>query len=233
MQITIHQPEHLPWLGLLSKVNAADVWVVLDHVSYRKNYFQNRNRVSQKGDEIWLTVPVTAPQGTPIASVRIADSPGWQRKYLGRLNQALKIEAQTDPRFVDMAKAIAASNPGDSLLDLNMTLFDWMRDLFDIQTPLIFSSELGVESSKSDLILEICKRLAANRYIAGPSGREYLVTDDFAASGIEVKYFNFRHPTYVKNPPPFMPGMSAADAIGNVPKDELPRLIADFELTTT
>ena len=60
MIVTIHQPEHLPWLGFFDKIRQADVWVSLDHVQYRKNYFQHRNRIRGDRGAIWLTVPVEA-----------------------------------------------------------------------------------------------------------------------------------------------------------------------------
>lgn len=233
MRITIHQPEHLPWLGFLAKINAADVWVVLDHVSYRKNYFQNRNRVSNRGEDSWLTVPVSAKMETPISQVRIAETPGWQRKYLGRLDQALKIDVHTDSRFAGMASSIANAKPGDLLADLNMELIEWMRGHFGIDTPVVLSSELGIKTAKSDLILDICNALSATQYIAGPSGRDYLVPGDFDNSGIEVRFFDFHHPVYDKTPPPFVPGMSAADALANVPAEQLQNLINDFELAVT
>ena len=54
MKITIHQPEHMVWLGLLDKITQAEKYVALDTVQYRKLYFQNRNRiVTAKGLE-WM-----------------------------------------------------------------------------------------------------------------------------------------------------------------------------------
>lgn len=230
MRITIHQPEHLPWLGFLSKINAADLWVVLDHVAYRKNYFQNRNRVSIGGADSWLTVPVSAKMETPISEVRIAETPGWQRKYLGRLDQALRTNVQSDSRFAGLAALIADAKPGDLLVDLNMALIEWLRGHFGIETPFVFSSELALKTAKSDLILDICTALGATHYIAGPSGRDYLSTDAFVRSGVEVQFFDFHHPTYEKTPPPFVPGMSAVEALANVRIDRLKSLITDFEL---
>jgi hypothetical protein len=43
--VAIHQPEHLPWLGFFNKIDQADLFVLLDVVQFRKNYFQNRNRI--------------------------------------------------------------------------------------------------------------------------------------------------------------------------------------------
>jgi len=36
--VTIHQPEHLIWLGLIDKISKADEFVILDSVNFRKNY---------------------------------------------------------------------------------------------------------------------------------------------------------------------------------------------------
>ena len=40
MIITIHQPEHLPWLGLFNKMAKAEKYVVLDSVQYERIIFR-------------------------------------------------------------------------------------------------------------------------------------------------------------------------------------------------
>lgn len=59
MRVTIHQPEHLPWLGFFHKMAFCDVYVLLDNVQFTKNNYQNRNRlIDEKGTVYWSTVPV-------------------------------------------------------------------------------------------------------------------------------------------------------------------------------
>ena len=59
MIVSIHQPEHFPYLGYFQKMADTDAFVLLDNVNYRKNYFQNRNRFMNKnGVEEWFTIPV-------------------------------------------------------------------------------------------------------------------------------------------------------------------------------
>jgi len=59
MNLTIHQPEHLPWTGFFHKMMCADLYVYLDHVQYRKGYFQNRNKiVNNEGKEVWTTISI-------------------------------------------------------------------------------------------------------------------------------------------------------------------------------
>ena len=58
MVITIHQPEHFPYEGFFQKMEASELFIILDNVNYRKNYFQNRNKFPNKsGEEEWFTVP--------------------------------------------------------------------------------------------------------------------------------------------------------------------------------
>ena len=59
MKITIHQPEHFPYMGFFQKMKEADLFVVLDNVKFRKNYFQNRNKFKNKNDmDEWFGVSV-------------------------------------------------------------------------------------------------------------------------------------------------------------------------------
>ena len=58
MIVAIHQPQYLPWLGYFDKLRRADVFCFLDNVQYKKNDWQNRNRIKTAQGWQWLTVPV-------------------------------------------------------------------------------------------------------------------------------------------------------------------------------
>ena len=45
MIVAIHQPHYLLWIGYFDKIDRADVFVPLDNVQYRKDEWQNRNRI--------------------------------------------------------------------------------------------------------------------------------------------------------------------------------------------
>ena len=45
MKIAIHQPEHFPYMGFFQKMEAADMFVILDDVQFTKGNFQHRNRL--------------------------------------------------------------------------------------------------------------------------------------------------------------------------------------------
>lgn len=231
MRITIHQPEHLPWLGLLAKVAASDLWVVLDSVPYRKNYFQNRNRVLLDGRQTWLTVPVTAPFGTTIEKVRVSDDPHWQRRYRGRLVQSLA-RAAGDARLDPLLATIDATTAGRPLVDLNRDIAQWLLAEFQVATPWVLSSELAVPGARSELIRNLCLATGADEYLAGPSGRDYLDVADLARHGIDVLFFDFEHPEYPQGGP-FVPNLSAVDPWSRLPAADLPALLSTYHLNAS
>jgi len=57
MIIAVHQPQYLPWLGYFDKIDKADIFVLLDTVQYKKNEWQNRNKIKTAQGWQWLTVP--------------------------------------------------------------------------------------------------------------------------------------------------------------------------------
>ena len=59
MVVTIHQPEHFPYGGFFQKMAASDLFIILDNVNYRKNYYQNRNKLLNKNNvDEWFTIQV-------------------------------------------------------------------------------------------------------------------------------------------------------------------------------
>ena len=54
---------------------------------------------------------------------------------------------------------------------------------------MIFASELNVTGSKTDLLLDICKKTNASTYVSGPSGKEYLDIKMFIENNIDVEFF--------------------------------------------
>lgn len=231
MRVTIHQPEHLPWLGLLAKVAAADLWVVLDNVQYRRGYFQNRNRMLHDGRPIWLTVPVTGKRATLIRDIRVAHDPHWRQTYLGRLRHSLRHLSKDGP-LEAVSAMFDAALAHESLLELNMDIVEWLLPEFGITTRRLLASDLGAAGTKSELLRNLCVAAGADEYLAGPFGRDYLDVDDFARHGIRVLFFDFEHPTY-DQPGPFVPCLSSLDAWSRLAPGRLPGLLAKYHLRAT
>lgn len=214
MIATIHQPEHIPWLGFFHKMSLSDVFVVLDTVQFEKNNWQNRNKlISRAGDVFWQTIPV---QNKGILSCAIRDvlvdpRSEWQRKYLGRLNSSYC----RHPFFNEIMEELQGifSKNHARIADLNLELICLIRKYLGLSTEIIRASNLGASGRRSELLLDICKGINATVYLSGPSGRNYLDKSIFEDAGIRVDFHEFSPPVYPA--PHKVPGLSALDLLFN------------------
>lgn len=229
MIITIHQPEHLPWLGLFNKIAKADVFVVLDSVQFEKNYFQNRNRILGSNGVQWVSIPVSTKghMDSTIANTLIANDPKnakWKDKYLLTIKQNYGKYPFFNEVYPLLERAINIDT--DYFCEINIEIIRLFCEALGIRPKYVRSSELEINGLKSDLILDICKKMNADIYIAGPSGRDYLNMNSFNENGIEVKFNDYIHPVYPqKRTDEFISHLSALDLFMNVGFEESKKII--------
>ncbi len=229
MVITIHQPEHLPWLGLFNKIAKVETFIILDSVQYEKNYFQNRNRILGTNGVQWMNIPVSVKghmEGS-IASTEISLNPAnWRDKYIQTIKQSYGKYPYFDDVFPIIEGAIRLNT--NLLAEINIAIIKGFNEKLEIVPEYIRSSKLAVSGFKSDLILNICKAVKANVYIAGPSGRDYLDIEAFKHNNIYVKFNDFNHPVYTqKRTKEFLPYLSAVDLFMNCGFEESKKIIMD------
>jgi hypothetical protein len=220
MIVAIHQPSYLPWLGYLDRMARADLFVMLDHVQFERGNFQNRTMIRMNGEARWLTVPVVQrSQKERILEKeidnRLEGARAWGPIHFATLRHAYR-DAPHAGRYMNALKSILEAR-WERLVDLDMALLGLMRDALGIRTPLVKSSELGVEGMKSELILNICRAVGADVFLGGMGGsRRYLDTAAFERAGVGVQWQAFRHPVHPQcGGGPFVAGLSALDLLFN------------------
>lgn len=177
MKVTIHQPEHFPYEGFFQKMQAADLFIVLDIVKYNKQNWQNRNKIKTlDGDDKWFTVQVE--KNAPNMAIRDVRT-NWDSRVKRRTINFVKQNTGFDlTDFYEYEK----------LVDINMASIKWCMDMMCIKTPVVMASELGDDfGSKSLLNANLVREVGGTHYISGPSGKTYLDLSCF--EGIEVSYF--------------------------------------------
>lgn len=215
--VTIHQPEHIPWLGFFDKLIRSDLVVFLDNVPFRKNYFQNRNRVRTIDGWSWVTVPVHHRHDTLIRDVTIANRPGWAEKWWKTIFYSYRKARYFEFCFDPLKEAVAGK--WHMLADLNILLIETLCGFMDIDFKYMKASWLDAEGSGSGLILDICQKTGAQVYLSGISGRDYLDDTAFRDSGVAVEYQEFHHPVYRQLYEPFEPCMGVVDLLMNYGPD--------------
>ncbi|MFH1415974.1 MAG: WbqC family protein [Elusimicrobiota bacterium] len=215
MKICIHQPQYMPWLGYLDKINSSDRFVVLDDVQYNKREFQNRNRIRTPQGSAWLTAPVMVKGNylQKINEVKINNSINWREDHIKALELNYSKSDFFDRFFPDLKKIISV--PREFLRELNMAVIEYMLDVFRINTPHIYSSQFGINSTKTERIIDICKKTGAGTYLSGRGAAEYLDEHRFSEESIELEYQDFIHPEYKQCYSGFISHMSAVDYLFN------------------
>lgn len=214
MIVTIHQPDHLPYFGFLDKVNKSDVFVVLDDVDFKKNNFQNRNQILTQNGPKWLSIPVEMKglENKHINARKVKD--GWKENYR---NQVLEAYRKYD-YFEDGLKIIdnMLSIESDLMMDFNLAYMKNIFSLLNIDTKIIFSSSLNIESTKTQRLYDICKILEGTYYLAGQGAIAYLDVDTFKQD-IKLLNHTFVHPKYEQlNSSELIPCMSSLDIMMSV-----------------
>jgi len=212
VKVAIHQPHYLPWLGYLAKWAAADVFVFLDTVQYEKNGWQNRNRVKTAAGPRWLTVPVHARLGQPLAGVTVDAAQPWGARHLKAIEHAYA-RAPHVARHHDALGAFYARG-WDRLLPLAVESARWLGRACGIRTETRLASELGVEAADpTGRLLGLCRAVGADTYLAGRNGARYMELGRFAAAGVAVEAQAYAHPVYAQLHGEFAPFLSALDLL--------------------
>ncbi|ODS34146.1 MAG: WbqC-like protein family protein [Candidatus Scalindua rubra] len=213
MLIAVHQPQYLPWLGYVDKIDKAEVFVILDNVQFKKNEWQNRNRVKTAQGWQWITVPVLYKFPEKINEVRINNDTNWNRKHL----QALITNYSKAPCFANYKSFFEDifSRSWDRLVDINIEIIKFLISALELKIKLVMASDLKLREEPTERLVDICKTLNGNKYLAGRDGIKYMNLEKFDKEGIEIVFQDFKHPVYNQLYKDFEPGMSAIDLLFN------------------
>lgn len=221
MILAAHQPNFMPWCGYFDKMQKADLFVSVDHVQMERSSYQNRTQIKTGEGSCWITVPVIQDSRDELLMNKRIDNSRdgrfrWSRKMLLTLKyayQAAPYYRVWEPVFSDVLEA-----RWERLCDLNEKLIELCRQALDIRTPMLKSSELNIKGAKSDMVLNLCREVGADAYLAGSgASRVYLDVPAFERAGIRVLWQDLKQPQYRQYPVPenFIESLSAIDLILN------------------
>lgn len=216
MIVSINQPAYLPWLGYFDRIARSDLHIVLDHVQFEKNSFTNRNKIKTSNGPIWLTVPILSKGmfgNLGIDTLQINNQENWQRKHWAAIEQSYKKCNHFSKKSEILQKFYQTQY--DSFIALLKEMTSHFLEQLKITTPIVYSSEMGVDGKKDELVLNLCREVKATRYISGPLGRNYLKPDMFAEEGIDLLFHDYQHPVYSQKNGNFLPFMGIIDLLMN------------------
>jgi WbqC-like protein family len=215
MLLTAHQPVYLPWLGLFHKIAIADLFCYFDIAQYQTKDYNNRNKIKTHAGELWLSVPVESKNHfeKSVGEIRIVPN-GWQRKHFKTIQMSYQ-KAPYFKQYIGGLEEILIARSFETLAELNLATLRLLLRHLSIDTPIVRASDYSFVGSKSDLVLDMCMKLNADRYIFGAQGRDYANVERFRASGVEPLFQDYQHPQYRQLHGEFLPYMSVIDLLLN------------------
>lgn len=217
MIIAIHQPNYLPYPGFFDKMRESDLFVIYDDAQFNKGDFHHRNKIRIYHGWKWLTVPVEK-KIIPINEISIRNELVIKDEIWQNIHYELIVDNYKETPFFHIYKKELKkiySRKYSRLIDLNMSLINFLKNAFDIDTKLVLSSELGLKSKSTQRLIDIVKALEGDVYLSGPMGRKYLDLSLFNNEEIEVAFQHFKHSVYKQFYSGFIPNLSAIDALFN------------------
>jgi hypothetical protein len=212
--VAVHQPQYLPWLGYFDKIRRADVFCYLNDVQYKKNEWQNRNRIKTAQGWQWMTVPVRYRFPQKINEVYIDNAVEWKKKHL----QAMLTNYNRAPYFKQVVAILedAFFKEWEFVSELNVHLIESLKNLLNLDTKRsVCSSDLKLSEEPTDRLIDICKALGADTYLAGQGGMEYMDLERFEKNGLKVIVQEFKHPVYPQMFEEFQSHLSVVDLLCN------------------
>jgi len=217
MIVSIHQPNIFPWLGFFNKMAQSDVFILLDNVPFSKGGLTNRVRLKGSNGLFWLTTPIIIKgrMGQVINDIEINNLTSWKETHRASLMSSYNKTPGYDIYMPELMKLYDGNHSG--LVDFTIPGIILLRDILQIKTPIIRSSELNCTGSRSTLLCDLVKVVGGTTYLSGPSGRNYLDEGIFDSQEIKIEYSSFHVFEYPQRFNNFIGGLSALDYIFNDP----------------
>jgi hypothetical protein len=162
-----------------------------------------------------MTVPVKK-KGLGLQSINtvgICHDGRWAKKHLDSLKSAYS----NAPYYKDHLSFVEDLflSRFDKLIDLNLKIIFYLMKHLRIDTEVILLSELEIQARGDQLLIEICRKLGAPRFLAQRAAGKYLDSDRFKAAGILLTEFKPPSLVYPQLWGDFIPNLSALDLVFN------------------
>jgi len=229
MICTVHQPNYLPYLGFFEKAYRSDVFILYDTTQFKKNDWQNRNKLCTKDSWQWISLPVIHDFGQKIYEVKIKDA----GKSLEKNWRSIQVNYGRAPYFKEYSSEFEKIflSGGENLSDLNCRIIIKAAELLGLKTKFIKSSALPkLETTSTQALIDLTKLAGADTYISGGEGVNYLDMDLWNSTGLKILFQKYHHPVYRQfNSEVFQPYMNILDLLFNCGDKSLETLTSGQE----
>jgi hypothetical protein len=215
MNVGIHQPYYIPWLGLFYKMYLSDVFVHLDDAQYSTSHeaAHNCNKIKTPQGELRLKFPVEQHMGQLINEVRPRYEMKWREKHLRTFEMNYSKAKYFKDVYPELKELLMVDY--ENVADLNIAINEYIAGKFGIKPKFVRSSEFGFDTKREEKVIDLCVAVGGTRYISGNGASVYQLPEHFTSRGVELTYLDYKPIEYKQLWKEFMPCMSVVDYIFN------------------
>lgn len=230
MILAANQPYFFPYLGYWQLINAADVFLVADDVTFRRKSWICRNRILVSGRPYWLRLQVQdASSFRLIMDTRLSGVNSFLEKL-----RTLEMAYHKAPFFADVYDLASRVFAFDSKGMLSPFLENSIREVcgyLGIDTVIGRCSDYPENSRyhREKSIYYLCRELGADTYINLPGGQALYDFGEFGREGIELRFIQPRMREYPQFRGPFVPSLSILDIMMFNSREAVHEMLSDFD----
>ena len=227
MILSGHQPNYLPYLGLIGKILHSDKFIYVSNVQLEKKSWQNRNRIKGANGEIVLTVPVLTKGkfDQKISETQINNTENWGQKHLSSIQLNYKKAPYFNeymPFFEDLY-----SKKWESLNELDIHIMNFILNDLGIKTEIFYDTDYQFTGKNNDLLVEMTKALECDTYLSNKGSENYVDISAFTSNGLNHQYLDYKSVQYKQLYKEFVPFLSIFDMLFNIGRKETYDILAD------
>ncbi len=185
--VAIMQPYFFPYLGYFQLIDAVDVYVNLDHVSFMKRSYMTRNVL--KNDTAIQVKVKGGSQNKHCREVMVDFSEQYVANFLKTL-QHLYGKSSFYGQVMDEILTPCFVEREVSISEWNLYIIQHVCNYLEITTPIIASSFQfeNLELKREAGLKSIVQQLGGGQYVNAIGGKALYNKEDFEKDGIALKF---------------------------------------------
>lgn len=222
MSITLasHQPDFFPYMGYFYKLFQSDIFVFSDNVQFSKSGRHNYNTILTANGPRRLTLPIHYHVSN-INEICVVS----EEKNIVKILKTITQEYRKAPYFNEAYPVFeelfmrAVENPDITLSMFNAPAIMKIASKFGLTKDREFyfasSGLLYTPKRRDERIIDMCKKLGADRYYSGVGAKDYHIEREYEENGIELVYSDYQPVIYPQIGKPPTENMSVIDYVMN------------------
>jgi WbqC-like protein family len=191
VRICIIQSCYIPWKGFFDLIGGCDEHVIFDGAQFVKRHWHNRNRIKTANGVEWLTIPVVTAGRFEQSIDTVEIEKPWADKHW----RAIELAYRRAPFFEPLAPTVKGwyerAGQQKLLTEVNAIFLHGIAAQLGLRTRIVRDTAYPAAGAKTERLLAICRAAGADRYLSGPSARDYFDEPMFASAGITTEWMSY------------------------------------------